>query len=155
MIKDLPELDDGHISEHNQLGNKEYSQVKQQHHPYNGYEMHQQQMQPQQFRPLYEHQQPHEHPHQHPHHGHQPHQVHQHIPAQQHQEPIEEPEPQPPSYTPTQMMAPEEISCRLICSHIENCPICAKFYSRDNSQLIILIIAQLIFIVYLLRKLIP
>lgn len=143
MLKDLPELDDGHISEHNQLGNKEYSQVKQQHHPYNGYEMHQQHQQ--QFRPMYD-QQPHGHPHQHPH------QVHQHIPSQQqYQEPIEEPE--PPSYTPSQMMTPEEISCKMICAHIESCPICTKFYSRDNSQLIIIIVALIVFNIYLLRKL--
>lgn len=45
-----------------------------------------------------------------------------------------------------------EMSCRNISLHVEDCPICKKFYDSDNNLYIIIIVVLLIINVYLLRK---
>lgn len=142
LIQDLPDLEDfdGHISEQNSLGNKEYSQVKQQHHPYNNYENYQNQ-----------HQQPPYHNPQHQINPQYPQQYQQHF---EHQPNIEEQIQQHPYHNlRTTDILPEDLSCMLVHRHIEGCPICSSFYERDVSKYIIVIIALIIFIIYLLRKL--
>ena len=43
-------------------------------------------------------------------------------------------------------------SCLDIAGHIENCPICSKFYNNDKSCYIIAIIILLVIVVVLLKK---
>ena len=47
----------------------------------------------------------------------------------------------------------QTISCREIVNHVDDCPICKKFYDSDNNMYIIIIIILLFINIYLLRKL--
>lgn len=44
------------------------------------------------------------------------------------------------------------ISCRVIANHVDDCPICKKFYDSDSNMYIIIIIVLLLINIYLLRK---
>jgi hypothetical protein len=62
--------------------------------------------------------------------------------------------PQGPSAASIVMPSPEELSCAIVAKHVDNCPICRKFYDTDVSKYIITIIALVILNIYLLRKII-
>jgi len=48
----------------------------------------------------------------------------------------------------------DELSCIRVAGHVENCPICKKFYNVDTSKYIITIIGLIILNIYLLRRVI-
>jgi hypothetical protein len=67
----------------------------------------------------------------------------------------------PPQHPPQEMMAPppppaqpdwESISCLDINRHITQCPICSRFYGRDNTVYIIAIIVLCIVCLLLLKR---
>lgn len=62
--------------------------------------------------------------------------------------------PPQPSAASIMMPSPEELSCAIVAKHVDNCPICRKFYDTDVSKYIITIIALVILNIYLLRKVI-
>lgn len=47
---------------------------------------------------------------------------------------------------------PHEFSCLEVASHIDNCPICTRFYKNDNTGYIIVITILVIFCFLLLKK---
>ena len=51
-----------------------------------------------------------------------------------------------------QYRKPDVISCREIANHVDDCPICKKFYDSDSNMYIIIIIILLLINIYLLRK---
>lgn len=68
--------------------------------------------------------------------------------------------PPPPQHPPHEMMVPmpppppdwSRISCLDINNHITNCPICSRFYGRDNTVYIIAIIVLSIVCLLLLKR---
>lgn len=52
-----------------------------------------------------------------------------------------------------QYRQPVGISCREIVNHVDDCPICKKFYDSDSNMYIIIIIILLLINIYLLKKL--
>jgi FtsZ-interacting cell division protein YlmF len=86
-------------------------------------------------------------------------QYYSHPPQQQYQAPPPQQQYQAPppqqqyQESPFSRIAPEDIPCASIAKHVESCPICSRYYQQDVSQYIIIIIALLIFNIYLLRKL--
>ena len=47
----------------------------------------------------------------------------------------------------------ETFNCRDISHHVDDCPICKKFYDSDTNNYVIIIIVLLMINLYLLRKL--
>lgn len=67
----------------------------------------------------------------------------------------------PGSMGPTEQMAPEppkvstgeELSCIDVCHHIQNCPICSKFYNNDRTVYVVIILVLIVICLLLLKKL--
>ena len=59
---------------------------------------------------------------------------------------------QPPRPPPQAQYKYREFSCREVSDHIEDCPICQKFYKQDNNVHLILIILLSVICVLLLKK---
>jgi len=52
----------------------------------------------------------------------------------------------------TPVIVPEEVQCKDTYDHMENCPMCAKFYKTNNDRFyIILLIGMTLVILYLLK----
>lgn len=49
---------------------------------------------------------------------------------------------------------PPKLTCLDVANHIQNCPICSKFYENDKSMYIVIIIILLIMCIILVKKLI-
>jgi hypothetical protein len=57
-----------------------------------------------------------------------------------------------PTISVNNMGQPSHISCRNIYEHIENCPICTKYYKQSNRTYIMIIIFLLLIILLLMRQ---
>ena len=75
-----------------------------------------------------------------------PQQQFQHVPQQQFQ--------QQPYQVPHNIPLHSPYSCLDVAGHIDNCPICAKFYKNDKSIYIVAIVLLVIICIILLKKVI-
>lgn len=69
--------------------------------------------------------------------------------AQHHQPEFFQP---PPPEAPPARPEANSPTCLEICSHIDSCPICSKFYKNDNSIYIIAIVVLAIICILLLKR---
>ena len=147
-------IQEGYNSPHQQQYYPAHNSHQQQYHPAHN-PPHQQQYhpaQPQQYHPPQPQQQynnPHNSPQQ------QTHEGYNNNPQKTHEEYIDEEfiEPQIVKLRERHnLIDPMSISCIDIASHIQNCPICSKFYNGDKSLYIIIIIILAIVSLLLLKR---
>lgn len=70
------------------------------------------------------------------------------------QQPLEPPQPLPPQQPPLRPLPEVHMTynCIDIARHVQDCPICSRFYNRDNTLYIIIIIVLAVICLLLLKK---
>jgi hypothetical protein len=58
----------------------------------------------------------------------------------------------PPQQNVNRVIAPHQMTCRNIYEHIENCPMCSKYYKQSNRTYILIIVFLVLIILLLLRQ---
>jgi hypothetical protein len=53
---------------------------------------------------------------------------------------------------PRELLPPQPLNCVDVANHIQNCPICSKFYKNDNTIYIILIVLLSVMCLLLLKR---